>query len=1284
MFSRNRRRLHAVIQALEPRQLFAVFTFTGADDSRFAWARNWSPSGIPTTGDSIIIPSGKTVDITTTNQAVGSVLPTSAGTINITGVAFTVSGDFTNTGTTTLTNASLSAGGLIVATNFSLNNSTLTVSADSLFSTLNISAGTIVGTGAVIVSSALNWSGGRIGGSGGLFLQSNSVSTFTSNGTLYPRLERLLDNDGVLNATNTANSGITLQLANNGSIANRVGSTFTISSGSISRASNTLTHTITSTGNIITGTSGNVTFDGVSLYNDETLSHTGNTLTLTGGGLFTRSTVLSNNAIINFGSGVDFTSGTISGSGSVVFSAGASTISGTAAISAPVTVSGGTVSVNNNLSLASLTLSGGTIAGTGTLTVSTTFDWNTGAMTGSGTLATSSNTLSSLATAGAKSLGRTFANNGIAFYDGSNLTFGVGGSPGTLQNNASGTFTVLADSDFIANDTQTHTITNAGTFALIPPSNAASAITINFDGVDYYNTGFLLISPGIALSTTGDFTLATTSEISMSISGRNATQLSQVFVSSPFTLAGSLQVSFTSGFQPLPTDFNLLFSAPFISSTFASTTVGDNKVLRVVYSNTSTSLAVVPPSTPTLSAGSDSGASNADRYTNVSAPFITGTAPVGAVVDIYADNVLVGTGTATSTGTYSVQISTLADGTRTLTAGIGSTRSASSQAITIDTGAPSLTVPSDISITTPLSAGTTATYTGSVTDTLDTNPALTYSVSSGSLFAPGNTVVTVTGTDLAGNTSTGTFNVNISVVVPESTLGGLDRTFGGGAGVITTVVQNVKFTSLDSFMFIASGKLLTVALDSTAGTLTFIQFNTDGSIDTTYGSSGFVTASIPSDFTGQRIQFDVSGAVYLLGILTATSQPAALRFSPSGTQDSSFGNSGVLTLTPFASGDTASSILPLAKGMFLVGGQIIRSGVTSAALFRITATGTQDLKFGTKGSFTRPGGSLDSINAIAIGPKNTLFVTGTTGDSNSASVLTLKLSAAGKLDKKFSPPPAPTGYPLSSGQKVMIQADGKVVVAAAVANSSADALANRFGTAVVRYTATGALDSTFNGNGVTVTQPPSSAPNLTSSISGFVTSDTTSLQKEFDNAVASVVQIEGGKVRQIGASSDTTSSTVTQTQLVADAIDLGVTGITLKATKPFKPKAKLSATVRLSNSGTLITPKTAPISLFLSADPTLDNADTALPAVTGKLAIMPATSKTLKLSFVAPTDAGTYFLIVVVNSGAGSFADLKTSNDTIATPNTFTVAAVPVKSEIESLLPEVEIDNFFSEEPVLF
>jgi hypothetical protein len=94
----------------------------------------------------------------------------------------------------------------------------------------------------------------------------------------------------------------------------------------------------------------------------------------------------------------------------------------------------------------------------------------------------------------------------------------------------------------------------------------------------------------------------------------------------------------------------------------------------------------------------------------------------------------------------------------------------------VDTGAPILSVPANMSVTTPDSSGATATFLVVAVDAVDPNPQVTCAPTSGSLFPVGTTTVNCTASDAAGNTSSGSFTVTV-VQSSTSTAGHMS---GGG------------------------------------------------------------------------------------------------------------------------------------------------------------------------------------------------------------------------------------------------------------------------------------------------------------------------------------------------------------------------------------------------------------------------------------------------------------------------------------------------------------------------
>ncbi|MCJ0741862.1 YDG domain-containing protein [Pedobacter montanisoli] len=159
------------------------------------------------------------------------------------------------------------------------------------------------------------------------------------------------------------------------------------------------------------------------------------------------------------------------------------------------------------------------------------------------------------------------------------------------------------------------------------------------------------------------------------------------------------------------------------------------------------------PSTPVLTAASDSGVSNSDHLTNVTQPTFTGTAEPGTTVTLYSGSTVLGTGIATGGNWIITLTSPLVNGTYSITAkatDLADNVSSASLAIaiTIDTTKPSVAITSSIST---LKKDETAT----ITFTFSEDPGVSFTA--GSITVTGGTISGISG---MGFLRTATFTPN--------------------------------------------------------------------------------------------------------------------------------------------------------------------------------------------------------------------------------------------------------------------------------------------------------------------------------------------------------------------------------------------------------------------------------------------------------------------------------------------------------------------------------------------
>lgn len=257
------------------------------------------------------------------------------------------------------------------------------------------------------------------------------------------------------------------------------------------------------------------------------------------------------------------------------------------------------------------------------------------------------------------------------------------------------------------------------------------------------------------------------------------------------------------------------------------------------------------------------------------------------------------------------------------------------------------------------------------------------------------------------------------------TAGSLDPTFGAGAGYVKTDLG----TTGDSARTIAvepwDGKTLVGAnfsVSLTTGYFTLVRYNTDGSLDTTFGNGGIVTTnSSGANDTVNTIVFtpdhkiDAVGQGYVSTGKAKGWQIGVARFNADGTLDSTFGSHGFVTFAATTSFHYNSSQADAAvldpSGRLVLAGSYYGSNWGSIytppwyygnALARLNANGTLDTSFGSSGivlgkSAQGTYDSWDIMRLQAVGSSYKIDVVGV--DQGKAALL--QLNPNGSRDATF-------------------------------------------------------------------------------------------------------------------------------------------------------------------------------------------------------------------------------------------------------------------------------------------
>ena len=452
--------------------------------------------------------------------------------------------------------------------------------------------------------------------------------------------------------------------------------------------------------------------------------------------------------------------------------------------------------------------------------------------------------------------------------------------------------------------------------------------------------------------------------------------------------------------------------------------------------------AAAAPSTPAMSAGTDSGGSSSDAITSNTTPEFTGTAEANATVKLYDTDgtTLLGTTTADGSGNWSITSSTLSAGSHTLSAkqtdAAGNVSTASGGlAVSIDTSAAAPAAPAlaSASDSGALGDGVTNHATPSITGTAEANATVRLYDTDGttllgtatangsgvwsivsSTLSDGAHTLTVKQTDPAGNVSSASaaLALTIDTAAPEApgapllaaasdsgTLG--DRITNVDAPTFTgTAAANATVTLYDSDGTTPLGtatadgaghwSIVSSALSLGAHTLTAKQTDLAGN-SSPAGESLALTIESPPPATPPTTTVD-GGVV--------TQQPVTLPGGGSGTQTTipivtdtrsdSSGSSGVADIPLATSGSNNLLLAQVAPGFGLSasGGASQPAGSSVDHLIQSILAATPDHPASDQGHLT--GNGVSFLNQLAASvPLLVETIVPTSGASAPSGALTL-------------------------------------------------------------------------------------------------------------------------------------------------------------------------------------------------------------------------------------------------------------------------------------------------------
>ena len=322
----------------------------------------------------------------------------------------------------------------------------------------------------------------------------------------------------------------------------------------------------------------------------------------------------------------------------------------------------------------------------------------------------------------------------------------------------------------------------------------------------------------------------------------------------------------------------------------------------------------------------------------------------------------------------------------------------------------------------------------------------------------------------------------LTMQMAQAVDGDLDPTFGTGGMVMTDLNRSTDLANAVAIQ--SDGKLVVVGQtyknnDYSDEDFAVTRYNTDGTLDNTFGRGGKVRTDFPGlAAVPSAVVIQPDGKIVVAGgafpQFTFAGNFEVVRYNPNGSLDRSFGNGGIVTTT-FPQGSYAFDVALQPDGKIVAAGTVFVDFIpgepsnTDFALARYNPDGTPDAAFGSGGQVSTDFvGMEDDAFSVLIQSDGKIVAVGSANSPAtyydfaavrylSNGTIDTAFGVAGKVSTDFG------DHNFDRAQSAALQSDGKIVAAGFAI--SQNGLSENF--AVARYTANGVLDTTFSRDGIT-------------------------------------------------------------------------------------------------------------------------------------------------------------------------------------------------------------------------
>lgn len=351
---------------------------------------------------------------------------------------------------------------------------------------------------------------------------------------------------------------------------------------------------------------------------------------------------------------------------------------------------------------------------------------------------------------------------------------------------------------------------------------------------------------------------------------------------------------------------------------------------------------------------------------------------------------------------------------------------------------------------------------GSLDLTFDTDGKVTTAIGSGSDVGNGVAIQSDGKIVVAGYSDNGS-DLDFAVIRYNSN-GSLDTGFGSNGKVTTDIANDDDYGN--SVAIQADGKIVVAGYGriSSNNDIVVVRYNTDGTLDVSFDTDGKVTTPIgtSSDYAF-AIAIQPDGKIVVAGSSAAF---VVVRYNTDGSLDSNFDFDGIVTSAIGNSSEGLSIALQL-NGKIVVAGYRSLNAVVDAAVVRYNTDGSLDLTFDSDGIVTTDiSGFIDRVYSVGVQPDGKIVVAGISLDSLNSNFLVMRYDTNGTLDPTFDTDGIVTIDVASyneSARSLAIQSDGKIVV------TGLSTIGTTSFVVLLRYQTNGSLDNTFDADGIVTT-----------------------------------------------------------------------------------------------------------------------------------------------------------------------------------------------------------------------